>query len=244
MEAWVEGIGTLVTPVGAAVAATVRPAGVGVGWSGQPPTMAVTVSGATALMVERGVRMAMPDGASLATDVLRPQTSAPLPALLVRTPYGRDPTGSTDEANALALVEAGYAIVVQDCRGRYGSDGSFDPFRDEAADGEATIAWLADQPWCGRVGMLGGSYVGATQWLAAARAPQALAAFAPYVTAADYHEGWTYQGGAFQLGFTLRWALGSLGSRISKAGTAPTRRRWSACGRPTGASTRCIAVGR
>jgi uncharacterized protein len=173
--------------------------------------VAVIVPGRTSLALERDVRVAMPDGVTLATDVLRPETSAPVPALLIRTPYGRDPAAAKDVANAVSLVEAGYAVVSQDCRGRYGSDGTFHPFRDEAVDGAATIGWLADQPWCdGRVGMLGGSYVGATQWLAASQAPPALRAIAPYVTASDYHESWTYQGGAFQLGFVLRWTLGSL----------------------------------
>src|SRR5439155_26690737 len=85
------------------------------------------------------------------------------------------------------------------------------PFVDEGRDGFDAIAWCAAQPWSdGRVGMIGGSYVGATQWLAAGAAPPALRAIAPYVTASDYYEGWVYQGGAFQLGFSLRWSLESL----------------------------------
>ena len=136
--------------------------------------------GRTSLALERDVRVPMPDGITLATDVLRPDTSAPVPALLIRTPYGRDPSSSSDMVDGLRLVEAGYAMVGQDVRGRYDSEGTFQPFRDEALDGEATIAWLAEQPWCdGRVGMLGGSYVGATQWLAAGRTPPALRAIAP-----------------------------------------------------------------
>jgi putative CocE/NonD family hydrolase len=173
--------------------------------------VAVIAPRAVAIDLERGARVVMPDGVALATDVLRPQTSQPVPALLVRTPYGRDVGAAVAPVDPLRLAEAGYGVVTQDTRGRYGSDGTFRPFRDEPADGEATIAWIAEQPWCdGQVGMLGGSYVGATQWLAAGRAPAALKAFVPYVTAADYHEGWAYQGGAFQLGFLLRWTLGSL----------------------------------
>jgi uncharacterized protein len=173
--------------------------------------VAVVARRAVSIDLERGIRVAMPDGLTLATDILRPQTTQPVPALLVRTPYGRDIGAAVDPVDPLRLAEAGYAVVTQDVRGRYASEGTFRPFHDEPADGEATIAWLAEQPWCdGQVGMLGGSYVGATQWLAAGRTPPALKAFAPYVTAADYHEGWTYQGGAFQLGFLLRWTLGSL----------------------------------
>ena len=143
----------------------------------------------------------MSDGVELATDVFRPDTTERLPVLLQRSPYDRtyQPIGGFDSG---AVVESGYVLVSQDCRGRFGSDGSFTPFVDEARDGADTIAWAAAQPWSnGRVGMIGGSYVGATQWLAAGTAPPALKAIVPYVTASDYHEGWTYQGGAFQLGF-------------------------------------------
>jgi len=91
-------------------------------------------------------------------------------------------------------------------RGVHDSAGAFDPFVNEAADGHDTIAWVAAQPWCtGAVGMAGRSYVGATQWLAAAEQPPALRAIAPVVTGSDYFHGWVYQGGAFQLGFNLFW---------------------------------------
>jgi hypothetical protein len=101
--------------------------------------------------------------------------------------------------------------VVQDTRGRYLSDGEFDPFFDDGPDGADTIEWVAAQPWCsGKVGMAGGSYFGATQWRAAGESPAALKAMVPFVTAADYHDGWTYQGGAFELGFNLHWTLAFL----------------------------------
>ncbi len=100
------------------------------------------------------------------------------------------------------------AVVVQDVRGRFDSGGEFYPFRNEAADGVETIGWVARQPWStGRVGMIGASYVGTTQWLPAADHPPALGAIAPIVTAADYRDGWVYRGGAFELGFTLQWTL-------------------------------------
>jgi hypothetical protein len=164
----------------------------------------------TRLIIERNVRVRMSDGVELAADVFRPDTTERLPVLLERTPYDR---GLVPVAglNWIALAEAGYAIVVQDCRGRFGSGGTFRPFLDEARDGAETIGWAASQPWSnGVVGMIGGSYVGATQWLPAGSAPRALRAIAPYVTSSDYHEGWVYQGGAFQLGFSLRWSLESL----------------------------------
>ena len=162
------------------------------------------------VIVERDVRVRMRDGAELATDIYRPGDDALHPVLLQRTPYDRSAQPIAG-LNTLALVEAGYAVVAQDCRGRFGSSGTFTPFVNEAADGVETIAWCAAQPWSnGRVGMIGGSYVGATQWLPAGQRPPALRAIAPYVTASDYHEGWVYQGGAFELGFSLKWSLESL----------------------------------
>lgn len=164
------------------------------------------------LLIDTGVAVPMRDGVRLATDVYRSDTAARLPVLLQRLPYDReDLTSVMYSMDVLRAVRAGYAVVVQDTRGRYGSQGDFDPFTAEGDDGVDAIAWAAAQPWAdGRVGMVGGSYVGATQWLAASGAPEALRGIAPYLTAADYHEGWTYQGGAFALGFALRWAYASL----------------------------------
>jgi putative CocE/NonD family hydrolase len=161
------------------------------------------------MLIERNAKVRMRDGVELATDVYRPAVADPTPAILQRTPYNKDMAPSPE---ILRLAGAGYAVVVQDTRGRYQSGGQFSPFVDEASDGEEAVAWCAAQPWCvGRVGMMGSSYVGATQWLAAARAPSALCAIAPAITAADYHEGWTYQGGALALGFVLTWTMMFLG---------------------------------
>ncbi|MFL5846634.1 MAG: CocE/NonD family hydrolase [Solirubrobacteraceae bacterium] len=161
------------------------------------------------LLVERNVRVPMRDGVELAADVWRRADGEAAPVLLQRTPYNKDMAASPE---IFRMASAGYAVVVQDTRGRYASGGRFEPFANEADDGEDTIAWLVEREWCdGAVGGFGSSYVGATQWLAAARAPAGLRAIAPNITASDYHEGWTYQGGALQLGFTLTWALMFLG---------------------------------
>src|SRR5205085_6792045 len=134
------------------------------------------------VLVEHDVRVPMRDGVDLATDIYRLDGGPPSPVLLQRTPYDRTyvPIAGLD---TLSLVEAGYVIVTQDCRGRFGSGGTFTPFVDEAADGVDAIAWCAAQPWSnGSVGLIGGSYVGATQWLPAGEDPPALKAIAPYVT--------------------------------------------------------------
>jgi putative CocE/NonD family hydrolase len=177
------------------------------------------------ITVEKSVQVPMRDGVALATDVYRPAEGRH-PVLLQRTPYDKTNSPSGDVFKA---VGAGYAVVVQDTRGRFGSDGDFDPFFREAEDGADTIAWAAEQPWSdGNVGMMGASYFGATQWLAAAQQPPALKAIAPYITASDYYEGWTYQGGAFQLGFILHWSLlmlglGEVGRRLGKGEATPAQ---------------------
>jgi putative CocE/NonD family hydrolase len=161
------------------------------------------------ILIEKNLKVRMRDGVELATDVYRPDTREPVPVLVQRLPYNKELTALVNFAcDVSRAVQAGYAVVVQDTRGRFASGGEFHPFFDEATDGADTIAWAASQPWStGKVGMVGGSYFGATQWLAATQSPPALQAIAPYVTAADYHEGWAYQGGAFELGFNLSWTL-------------------------------------
>lgn len=163
------------------------------------------------IVIDTDVAVPMRDGTVLAADVYRPETRDLLPVLVQRLPYDKqDLVSVLYSIDVLRTARSGYAVVVQDTRGRYASAGRFDPFTHEAADGADTIAWAAAQPCAdGRVGMVGGSYVGATQWLAATQDPPALRAIAPFLTAADYHEGWTYQGGAFALGFALRWAFTS-----------------------------------
>src|SRR6185503_5667509 len=142
----------------------------------------------------------------------------PAPTLVMRSPYNKEfPRILMITIDVLRAVQAGYAVVIQDCRGRYLSAGAFDPFFQEAQDGVDTIAWAARQPWSnGKVGTVGASYVGATQWLAAAQAPVALRAMAPYLTTDQYYNGWTYQGGAFQLGFALQWSLGLAQAEVAR----------------------------
>lgn len=162
--------------------------------------------------IETDVEMTARDGTRLRADVYRPADAGSLPTLVQRTPYDKSQAVRVD-ADVLRLVRAGYAVVVQDVRGRYASEGRFEPFRSEAADGADTIAWAASRPWSsGAVGMIGASYVGMTQWLAASMAPPALRAIAPVVTSADPYDGWAYQGGAFELGFGLQWNAANLAS--------------------------------
>jgi putative CocE/NonD family hydrolase len=134
---------------------------------------------------ERDVAVPMRDGVVLKADVLRPAGAGPFPVLVYRTPYGKH-DALKDYTTFDAAVTRGYAVVVQDVRGRYASDGEFEPYRHEGADGYDTIEWAAAQPWSsGRVGTFGLSYPGAVQWLAAVEAPPHLVAMVPAMTYAS-----------------------------------------------------------
>ncbi|MCH7997197.1 MAG: CocE/NonD family hydrolase, partial [Chloroflexi bacterium] len=142
-------------------------------------------------------------------DVYRPEAAGHSPVLLTRTPYDKDHYGTrVDSLDPIRAAREGYVVVIQNVRGRYNSEGEFYTFMNEIEDGYDTVEWAAAQPWStGKVGMHGGSYVGATQWLAAVSRPPHLVAIFPSITSHDYYEGWTYQGGAFQLNFALNWSL-------------------------------------
>ena len=165
-----------------------------------------------AVKFEPDVPVMLRDGVITYADVFRPDTSGKFPVLLQRTPYNKSlPISRTGTMDAIRAAMSGYTVVVQDVRGRFSSDGEFYTFANEINDGYDSVEWAASQPWSnGKVGMYGASYVGATQWLAAKSKPPSLTAIAPVVTASDYHEGWAWQGGAFELGFNLSWTLGNL----------------------------------
>jgi putative CocE/NonD family hydrolase len=155
--------------------------------------------------IERGVAAKMRDGVTLRADIYRPKADGKFPVLLVRTPYDK-----TGEMNfGLRAAARGYVVIAQDVRGRFTSEGEWYPFKNESLDGYDTVEWAAALPYSnGKVGMFGGSYVGATQYLAAIAKPPHLAGICPTVTASNYHDGWTYQGGAFEQWFNESWTSG------------------------------------
>ena len=152
----------------------------------------------------------------------RPKAS--IPVLLQRTPYNRA-GGAGDFAK---MASQGYVVINQDTRGRFDSQGEFYPFRYETQDGYDTIEWAAAQPWSnGKVGMFGGSYVGATQMLAAIGTPPHLVAIFPYVTASEYYDGWTYQSGALMQWFASSWSSGlAIDTLRRKAGAIEDPKSW------------------
>ena len=170
--------------------------------------------------VLRDQMVSMRDGVRLATDVYLPVDAiGALPVLLERTPYGKTGTNHADcslaepmpRAKPLvaeAFVRRGYAYVLQDCRGRYGSEGGFSKYLNEAADGVDTLAWIRTQPWCnGDVGTLGLSYGAHVQTALAGEHPPGLKAMwldsGGFSSA--YHSG-IRQGGAYELK-QLTWAM-------------------------------------
>ena len=182
------------------------------------------------LKVETNVPVPMRDGTVLYADVYCPEAGGPFPVILQRTPYDKSAPMSMTALGPLKAAQRGYVLVIQDTRGRHASEGEFYAFRDEIDDGYDTVEWVASQPWSsGKVGMYGGSYVGATQWLAAMSRPPHLTAMVPNVTASNYHQGWAYQGGAFELGFNISWTLRALAlanweNLSSLKGLSPERR--------------------
>ncbi|MCP5155095.1 MAG: CocE/NonD family hydrolase [Ectothiorhodospiraceae bacterium] len=146
------------------------------------------------MSVETGVAVPMRDGTVLRAIVRRPASPGRHPVLVMRTPYG---AARAAELHPLARrgPARGYAVVIQDVRGRHASDGEFDPYRQEGRDGRDTIEWAAEQPWSsGAVGTFGLSYPGAAQWLAAVEAPPSLRAMIPAMTYARPDHFW-YAGG-------------------------------------------------
>jgi uncharacterized protein len=158
--------------------------------------------------LQRGVECRLADGTALVSDHYYPSGDGPWPTLLMRQPYGRDIASTVVYAHPAWFSRHSYHVVIQDVRGRGGSQGAFYPFRNEGPDGAETIAWLRKHPACnGRIGMYGFSYQGATQLLAAAEQPEGLECIAPHMTAADLYHGWFYHHGALRLNSSLGWGL-------------------------------------
>jgi uncharacterized protein len=163
-----------------------------------------SAGGVREVIVERGVQVGMRDGVRLAADVWRPDTAVAVPVLVCRTPYGRSMVEVSMAPETLA--RAGFGVVAQDCRGRFDSEGEWRYVRCEVEDGYDTVEWAAAQSWSnGRVGMMGPSYMGYTQWLAAIGRPPHLAAMIPECCPSDWWVANFDTGGAFRLALRIGW---------------------------------------
>jgi putative CocE/NonD family hydrolase len=161
----------------------------------------------------------MRDGVNLVADVYRPDAPAQFPTLVLRTPYNK--RGMGEERDSKWFAERGYVVVNQDVRGRYLSPGQYYAYKNESDDGYDTDQWVAKQPWSnGKIGTLGGSYLGYTQLTQGIRGTKHLVSMATDVTSSDIYHGWTYVDGAFHLGFTLEWGAGTIYGNRGQIGKA------------------------
>jgi putative CocE/NonD family hydrolase len=154
------------------------------------------------VVVDRDLEAKMADGTVLLADHWYPAAATRLPVVLIRSPYGRRQLGLL----ARVYAERGYQVLVQSCRGTFGSGGPFEPFRHEQEDGRATLEWIRQQDWFGgSVATFGPSYLGVVQWAVAAGAPEYLKAMALQVTAANVRDAVVYPGGTFALETGAVW---------------------------------------
>jgi putative CocE/NonD family hydrolase len=149
---------------------------------------------------ELDVKVSMRDGIRLSTNIYRPDTPGSFPVLLMRSPYGN---GGEGDKEGHFYAQRGYVVVIQDTRGRYNSEGIFDAMQPEALDGFDTQQWVGKQSWCnGKIGTIGGSYLGFTQWMPAPLGSPHLITMFPTKTFSDFYRE-VYVGGAFRI---LRWS--------------------------------------
>ncbi|MCX5262591.1 CocE/NonD family hydrolase [Streptomyces sp. NBC_00199] len=167
------------------------------------------------IQIEFDVPAQMRDGTVLRADVYRPGGTGPWPVLLSRLPYGKQaPPVLGVMLDPLAAARRGFMVVVQDTRGRFTSEGEWEPWTFEESDGYDTVRWAAALPGSsGSVGMIGASYFGNTQWMAALSKPPELKAIAPMVTWFDPDDGLWTRGGAIELGIAAPWTL-TMGAEV------------------------------
>lgn len=167
-------------------------------------------------VMDRNLAVPMRDGVVLRADVLRPLEDGKFPVLVYRTPYGKD-AAEQDYTTFRHAAERGYAVVIQDVRGRYQSSGEFRPYENEGRDGYDTIEWSAAQPWSnGAVGTFGLSYPGAVQWLAAVQSPPHLKAMVPAMTFST-PQNFFFAGGAWDMSW-IEWIWNNIAwdARVKK----------------------------
>lgn len=176
-------------------------------WRGSLPVRAQAVKPSQQdpyVQEDLGVSVPMRDGIHLAADIYRPPVPGRWPTLLVRTPYNRK---SRFMASYRFFARRGYAVVIEDTRGRFASQGDFGGIEQEGADGNDSINWIAEQGWStGKVGMVGSSYLGIVQWWAAIQDNPHLLTISPMNSGDDeYLDRFYSPGGALKLGHRLLW---------------------------------------
>lgn len=161
--------------------------------------------GGAEVAVERDLAVPAEDGVELLTDHWYPLAGTSGRTVVVRSPYGR--RGADPVARVIA--EHGHHVVVQSCRGTFGSGGDFEPFHHERADGRALVAWLREQSWySGDFVTFGPSYLGFTQWAIAEDRPADLSAMVVVVSARNFHDAVIHPGGGFAIETAVTWLAG------------------------------------
>ena len=179
------------------------------------------------MRITENISAAMRDGVALRGDLYQPDDDERRPVVLIRTPYGKQ--AYREDSLVRKAVERGFAVFIQDVRGRYASDGDFDPYRQDGRDGYDTVEWLATQAWSnGRIGAAGLSYPGAVQWLLAVEAPPHLVCMFPAMCFSSGRQ-FFYFNGAWDLSW-IPWTANNIAPDL--------RRRRNLPGPKTGAEAR------
>lgn len=156
--------------------------------------------------MDLGVMVPMRDGVNLSSDFYFPDGEGEFPTILIRTPYNNS-TARYDRYGKF-YASRGYVVIIQDCRGRYDSEGEWHPFIGEEHDGYDTIEWIAKQPWSnGKVGMTGVSYVGFVQWMAASEKPPHLTCIFTYGSPSSIYGDTWFSYGTLYLMDAITWAF-------------------------------------
>ena len=157
--------------------------------------------------VSKDLMLHMRDGVRLCTDVYLPDARGPFPTIVQRIPYGKDEYDRHLAAYGHFFAKQGYAFVAQDVRGKFGSQGEFDPMVNEIQDSYDTLEWVSQQGWCdGKIGMMGESYHGYTSWAGAMSHHPNLRAISPSTISLDWYSA-IFRNGAFALQTIGQWAI-------------------------------------
>jgi len=159
--------------------------------------------------VTKNVVVPMRDGTRLYADIYKPDVDddGSFPVVLTRLPYGKSETYCAMVTHGKYWAKKGYVFVAQDVRGKYASEGTFEPMANEANDGYDTLSWIASQPWCdGNIGMTGESYYGYTQWAVAPLNHPNLKCIVPGIISTDRYGVCIYNNNAFCMNTMGVWA--------------------------------------
>ena len=176
--------------------------------------------------IDRDVAMQMRDGTKLYADIYSPQKEGTYPVLIMRGPYDKEGSETISYMHPEWYARKGYIIVTQDTRGKFKSEGNFEPYHHEINDGLDTIEFVKKLSNSnGKIGMYGFSYVGQTQLQPAAESPEGLTAIAPALTNDGYYENWSYVNGALHLAFLLSWSLSISPDQAARKGKPEALRK-------------------